>query len=89
MLDAQRAVAVGRPLLTKRTAYLARLQTLVLNRIVRLAELRADVIEALLQRGVEVDARVLAASLDPVVVAGPRRVATNELVCNLYVKERL
>lgn len=66
VLDAQRAVVVGRPLLTRRNADLAGLHALVLDRIERRAELRADVVEALLRRGFEVDARVLAASLDPV-----------------------
>jgi len=65
VLDAQRAVVVGRPLFTRPTTDLAGLHALVLDRIERLAELRADVVEALLRRGIEVDARVLAASLDP------------------------
>jgi hypothetical protein len=81
MLGTERAVVVRRPLFSGRAAYLTGLKALVLDCLERRAEFRADVVEALLWRGIEVDARVLTAGLDPVVVARTSRVVTTGLVC--------
>ncbi len=81
MLGAERAVVVRRPLFSGRAAHLTGHYALVLDHVERRAEFRADVVEALLRRGIEVDARVITASLNLVVVAGSSRVMTNGLVC--------